>query len=314
MGSLDGFFHYFPVNDDVLRWGAYVTGAGIATILPAQQYPPSGHPVLYDFDWRRGRTLPEFQMVLINLGGGEFESAATGRVSFRQPTIMWLFPGVWHRYRPLPEAGWTERWFSFNGDLCHRLAANGLIHPSRAVAAIGDAPTLVEKFDAMLQQIHANPMSHTGLHSLQVMRLVAETVDCVTKQSPATGNASSPSEVRPEVDELAEAALQLIWTRSHHSLSSDDVAERLQVARRTLDRRFAAATGRSILEEINACRLMRAKRLLARTDLSMRSIANLVGFASSERMGILFARSEGLTPSEYRRRRMRSSVTPIRDE
>ena len=304
MAQLQSFFHYFPVDDDVLRWGAYVTGAGVATIPPKHPYPPFGHPTLYHFDWRRGRTLPEFQMVLITQGAGEFESEQTGKLAFHGPTLLWLFPGVWHRYRPQQEVGWTERWFSFNGDLVHRLWSQGLVAPTRAVASIGDEDAVVDKYDAMFRRIHGNPLSHTGLHSLQVLRLVAESIESIAALRREGQNAvESP---RRSDDPLVDQALKIIRTQSHRAISIEDMAQELSVARRTLDRRFAAATGRSILEEINDCRLNRAKRLLAETDLSIRLIANLVGFSSAERLGLLFSRREGASPSEFRRRKPRT--------
>jgi len=54
------FFHYLPVSNHAMEWGMYVTGAGRTRIAPAADYPPGKHPSLYQFDWRRGRTLPEF--------------------------------------------------------------------------------------------------------------------------------------------------------------------------------------------------------------------------------------------------------------
>ena len=83
----------------------YVTGAGRVVIQPGEHYPPSGHPTLYQFDWLRGRTLPEFQLVLITDGAGEFESEATGHVEFEGATLIFVFPGVWHRYRPASKVG-----------------------------------------------------------------------------------------------------------------------------------------------------------------------------------------------------------------
>lgn len=312
MAQLESFFRYFPVDDDLLRCGAYVTGAGAATILPGAPYPPFGHPALYHFDWRRGRTLPEFQMVLISAGAGDFESEFTPAQRFEGPTLIWLFPGVWHRYRPVQSVGWSERWFSYNGELVHRLWSQGMIDPARAVAPLGSASTLVGRFEEQLAQIHANTMSQTALHSLQVLRLVAEAIEAVAAvNEPTCSEGSAPQRLE---DPVVVEALQIIRTRSHRAISIDEIAEELSVARRTLDRRFTAATGRSILEEINDCRLNRAKRLLAETDLSLRSIANQVGFSAPERMGLLFSRREGMSPSEFRTRRTRhgSAVAALR--
>ena len=110
MACYDGFYHYLPVNDTAMRWGLYVTGAGYAVISVGQDYPPEGHPGLYDFQWSRGRVLPEFQILLISDGCGVFESEPTGEVSVESGSLLFLFPGVWHRYRPDKSSGWTERW------------------------------------------------------------------------------------------------------------------------------------------------------------------------------------------------------------
>src|SRR3989337_2464517 len=95
MCAQDAFFHYLPVNEETMSSGLYVTGAGRVAILPGEKYPPSSHPALYYFDWLRGRTLPEFQLVFMTRGAGEFESQATGHVQFADPTLIFLFPGVW---------------------------------------------------------------------------------------------------------------------------------------------------------------------------------------------------------------------------
>ena len=92
MPSRESFYHYLPVDDLAMRWGSYLTGAGRYAFSPGKPYPPPGHPSLYDFEWKRGRTLPEFQILLITGGWGVFESRQTGlrrsnraRSSFSSP-------------------------------------------------------------------------------------------------------------------------------------------------------------------------------------------------------------------------------------
>jgi transcriptional regulator GlxA family with amidase domain len=107
----------------------------------------------------------------------------------------------------------------------------------------------------------------------------------------------------PHVDDpVVQKALEIIWSHSTPPLSVGDIARQLPVTRRTLDRRFVEATGHSVLEEINACRLSRAKRLLMETDLPVKSVAHLAGFTSTERMRVLFVEREGMSPTVYRSR------------
>jgi transcriptional regulator GlxA family with amidase domain len=103
-------------------------------------------------------------------------------------------------------------------------------------------------------------------------------------------------------DPLVKKALEIIWSPSDHPLSVADIARQLPVTRRTLDRRFAEVTGHSVLEEINTCRLSRAKQLLKETDLPVKNVARLAGFSSAERMRVLFVERIGLSPTDYRRR------------
>jgi transcriptional regulator GlxA family with amidase domain len=108
--------------------------------------------------------------------------------------------------------------------------------------------------------------------------------------------------VRGVDDAVVKKALEIIWSHGTPPLSVGDIARQLPVTRRTLDRRFVEATGHSVLEEINMCRLSRAKRLLIETDLPVKNVAHVAGFTSTERMRVLFVEREGMSPTVYRRR------------
>lgn len=56
-------YHYLPVDDDAVCWGTYVASASRGRIPTRDVYPPTGYPLLYQFDSKPGRTLPEFQTV-----------------------------------------------------------------------------------------------------------------------------------------------------------------------------------------------------------------------------------------------------------
>ena len=110
----EDYFRYVPIRQRDVDWGLYVTGAGCSA-MPAGYtlYPVVPHPTTYDFSWRTGRKLPEYQAIYVTCGRGEFESTPTGRVEVGPGTLLMLFPDVWHRYRPSTETGWDEYWVSF---------------------------------------------------------------------------------------------------------------------------------------------------------------------------------------------------------
>lgn len=110
----------------------------------------------------------------------------------------------------------------------------------------------------------------------------------------------APPHVRDLDDPIVIRALDLIWSDQQRMLTVSDVADRLPVTRRTLDRRFAELVGHSVLEEILVARMSRATRLLRETDLPIKTVAHLAGFSSTERMRVAFTERLGLAPSAYR--------------
>ena len=297
--TYDGFFHYLPVDDSAIDWGIYVTGAGRGRIHAGQSYPPDDHPALYQMQWSRGRSLPEFQVILITDGRGIFESKPTGRLSLEVDSIVCLFPDVWHRYRPDIQTGWTERWISLSGRLTQQLMDRGFMHPQRPILAVDGIEKMAADFDELLERIHDAPMQNSLLLSLQAMGVLGKALEIRTDLG--LENAQGQTSARRDVfDPLVAQALDTIWTRSHRPLSVAQIAKPLPVARRTLERRFMAAMGHSVAEEIAACRLARAKRLLRETNLQVKAVSRLAGFSSEERMRVTFRAVEKLSPSEYR--------------
>lgn len=301
MVGQDAFFQYLPVNEKTSSCGLYVTGAGRAVVKPGDKYPPCGQPMLYHCDWHRGRTLPEYQLVFISNGAGEFESQATTRVEIDGPALIFLFPGVWHRFRPLPDVGWTERWISFNGELVPRLFAIGSFDPNLAVARPRDPNRLAANYDYVLDALRDHADREPAVLTFHLLRTFADAVAQRLDDSLKCSGAQNDNAAAKVSDPIVQKALEIIWSHCQHPLSVGDIARQLPVTRRTLDRRFVEATGRSVLEEINACRLSRAKRLLEETDEPVKTVAHLAGFSSTERMRVLFVEREGKSPSEYRR-------------
>jgi len=79
-------------------------------------------------------------------------------------------------------------------------------------------------------------------------------------------------------DPVVANALQLIGQLDHLELADftvEQLVRRLPVTRRTLDRRFHAATGMTVLEKVNRQRLERAKTLLRETDLQVKAVVFL---------------------------------------
>jgi AraC-like DNA-binding protein len=284
-----------------VQWGLYVTGFGCTFIPPGEPYPPKNHPELYHFRWETGRTLPEYQVIYITRGEGVFESAPTGPKDIVPGTVILLFPGVWHRYRPRPDTGWDEYWVSFNGEVMDRLVQQKFFSPDHAVLAAGLQETILAAYKTLLERLRGELTGFPHLIAANTQEILAA-ISAVVEREPAELIAQGPQDVVTVKDRMVAEAMRLIWQQSQGPMTVANLSRQLPIARRSLERRFLAAVGHGIHEEIVRCRLERAKRLLVATDLSLKELASAAGFLSADNLGRTFRRAEGITPREYRRR------------
>jgi LacI family transcriptional regulator len=119
-----------------------------------------------------------------------------------------------------------------------------------------------------------------------------------------------PKEVvtRRSTDVLAIAdpdvatAMAYIHQNSCRPMRIADVVNQTGISRSTLEARFKTVTGRTIHDEIQRLQIDRARALLATTDLPIKQIAAMTGFAHVHYMTTVFHQSTGWTPAEYRKR------------
>jgi LacI family transcriptional regulator len=81
-----------------------------------------------------------------------------------------------------------------------------------------------------------------------------------------------------------------------------DVVERVPLSHSVLQKRFRAALGRSVHEEIVRVQLAKAQELLRETNLPIRTVAERAGFKHQEYMGAVFRARLNVTPRQFRRR------------
>jgi LacI family transcriptional regulator len=110
------------------------------------------------------------------------------------------------------------------------------------------------------------------------------------------------TEILAASDHDMAVALRFIRDHASESISLDDVAEATGCTNATLRRRFKAALGRTVHEEIQRARVESAKHLLISTDWTFKRIANQSGFCSVQHMSTRIRQATGYTPREYRER------------
>ena len=107
-------------------------------------------------------------------------------------------------------------------------------------------------------------------------------------------------------DPLVARAQRFMVEHSQERLKVSDVVAGVATTRRTLERRFRESMGRGVSEEITRLRLERAKRCMTETDFPLRKVAKESGFRNADHLCKVFARVEGIPPSQFREGRLRT--------
>ena len=88
----------------------------------------------------------------------------------------------------------------------------------------------------------------------------------------------------------------------HDELNVAEIVGTLKISRRSFEKRFRLALGRTPHEEITRLRIRHAETLLTLTRDSIPIIAQKAGFGSERRFGENFRKLVGASPRTYRKK------------
>ena len=101
-------------------------------------------------------------------------------------------------------------------------------------------------------------------------------------------------------DRAVAEALERIRREACLGLKAGAVLKAFGCSRRLAEMRFRRVTGRSVLEEIHAVRLDRAKHLLEAGDMPLKAISDFCGFGNPNSLRKFFLKATGTTMSAWR--------------
>ena len=102
---------------------------------------------------------------------------------------------------------------------------------------------------------------------------------------------------------IVATAMKFINRNFSDRISLNRIAEQCHCNAAYLSHLFRKETGVSTTHYINRCRVERAKHLLDITDLTVTQISGEVGFGDSGYFSRTFKKIQGLSPTQYRRRK-----------
>jgi len=292
------YFRYFPISDRQRRWDFYVNGVG-RIVRAYRGTPDQGHPAPYFYVWETGRVLDQFGLIYITQGQGEFESGAVPRTAVDAGTVLILFPGEWHRYRPAPEEGWDENWIGFSGDHARRLMSR-FFSPLRPVLHAGHDEALV----SLIREV-ADLLDAPGPGYQQIV--AAKTVEALARIRSL--DMARTRRRDPHGERIRRARCHLL-EHADHDVDLEALARELGMSYSRFRARFRDATGLPPKQYHLAIRINKARLLLLETDLTVSEIASRLGFSSVHYFSRVFRQKMGLPPSHLRAGGPRAATDP----
>lgn len=160
-------------------------------------------------------------------------------------------------------------------------------------------------------QLSAVPMSSVEPNWRQIGFQAAEMLDDILAgKKPSPNRSVAPigiatrqsTDITVSIDPVVRRANDYINQHCGEGLQPNDLAQALDISRRSLELHFRSANGQTLRGAICRAQVEMAKRKLAETDATMYQVAEQCGFARKDRFFIVFKRFTGMTPGQYRRR------------
>ncbi len=285
-------FKYLTVGDDDTNWGLFLNAVGTSAIKSGSIYPPKEHPSGYYFNWNKGRVLQEFQINYITEGAGIFENEF-GKFTVKSGSIILIFPGIWHRYKPLVKTGWVENYIGFNGKFAKELLSQPQFSPKQAVLHIGIKEELLDTYLKIFDLVEKEQPGFQQIASGMVMKLLGYIISFQKKRG-FTGK---------RIATVIEEARFMMRKNVEQGINMKEIAANYNVGYSYFRQMFKKYTGVSPGQYHLQLRIIRAKELLISTNNSIKEISYELGFQSIFYFSNLFKKKEGMNPSEFREQR-----------
>lgn len=109
-------------------------------------------------------------------------------------------------------------------------------------------------------------------------------------------------------------ALDFIRINAGLGIGVGDVAKRVGLSRQWIEKLFRNERGRAIYEEIQRVRMKTVVQMVVETDLPIGEIGVRCGFVDGNRLGVLFQKRFGASPTEFRAKMRRKFERDDRNE
>lgn len=287
---MNNYINYLPSVKEEENWGLSVLNAGCTHIGAKCRYPLDVHPDSYSLDWNTGRILSEYQLIYVTGGTGVFESDSFEYTKILPGTIILLFPGERHRYKPSESTGWDEYWIGFEGKIMDDLVEKNFFTPQRPCINLGFSDYA---FNLLTSIIEKTKKKENVLHP-QISGEILHLLGCI--------HSVIKENIMPDKDKetIIKSAKLLFRSNLTKSFTPKQAAFELMIGYSYFRKLFKTHTGLSPGQFFIKLKIEKAKELLSDHNIPIKEIAFELKFESYFYFSKLFKDKTGLAPSDFR--------------
>lgn len=282
-------FKYITASEEDKEWGLHLNVVGTAGIEKGFNYPPVGHPAGYTFDWNAGRTLHEYQINYITEGYGTFENKQ-GTFRITPGTIIILFPGEWHRYRPSKKTGWNEHFIGFDGSLATTLFKPDFFNKECPIIKIDFRKELHELFLMIFENAFSEKAGYQQICTGLIITYIGQIISII-KNREFEGK---------DIEKRIQQACLILRDNLESEIDARELAGGLNIGYSYFRNMFKKYTGMSPLQYHLQLRIKKAENMLLLTKKPVKEIAFELGFQSIYYFSRIFKTKTGISPSNFR--------------
>ncbi len=286
---MEEFMKYLTPGKDDTNWGIYLNVVGKSSVPPGMEYPSTNHPSGYYFTWKYGRILHEYQVNYITDGGGIYEDHS-GTYNLKAGTIIIVKPGVWHRYKPDINMGWTENYLGFNGMIANHLFFCNELKSIKPVIEIGNREDIMDNYHHIFKFVKEEKPGFQQIAAGMVVTLLGQLIS-INKQKYF---------IESRIERIIQKACYMIRENYEKDIDFVEFAKNNNMAYSYFRNMFKLYTGLPLTKYQLGLRIIRAKELLLSTNKIVKEICYEVGFESLYFFSRQFKNKVGISPTKFR--------------
>lgn len=269
---MENYQKYLPVSPNDNNWGLAVLNVGFNSIKKEESYPSKNHPLHHYFNWNDGRILDEYQIIYISRGNGYFESASCKKTLIEKGSIIFLFPGEWHRFKPEAKTGWDEFWIGCKGTNIENIENHHYINRGNPVLQIGFSEQIIHLFSEIIENTKQEKMGYqfyiTGM-TMHLLGLIQYKTKQITQKS------------GDQTEEIIAKAQLMLREMMLQKVKIEKIPEELHISYAWFRKAFKIHTGISPKQYLLQLKIEKAKSMLADNSKTIKEIAFALHFESA---------------------------------